>query len=190
MGWVFLGFLAVIAAVCFYFIYLKGRWRDKAFMRGADSLPLIWAKGHLPLQVLVSFDLSASWRLAILKAISQYNDKVGRRVFMNPAFPAASFSYSTPTSGAVIVRDDNGGDPKHGVTMLYPQSAPVVACIVTLPQSVDGQPLCDQIALHEFGHVLGLAHDELKESIMWPTTQGRPGALTDDDVKNLKWAYA
>jgi hypothetical protein len=190
MGWVFLGFLVLIAAICFYAIYVKGGWRDRAFMQSKDNLPLIWPKDHLPLQVLVSFDLAAHWRLAILKAVSQYNDVVGRQVFMNPAFPAASFSYSTPTSGAVIVRDDNSGDPKHGVTMLYPELPPIDACIVTLPEAVQDQALCDQVALHEFGHVLGLAHDEIRESIMWPTTQGRAGKLTDYDIKNLKWAYA
>lgn len=190
MAWLFLGFLVLIGAICFYFIYVNGSWRDAGFMKSKDRQPFIWPRDHLPLQVLISFDLSTNWRLAILKAVSQYNDAVGRQVFMNPAFPTASFSYSTPTSGAVIVRDDNGGDPKHGSTVLYPESPPVDACIVTLPQTVDEQQLCDQVALHEFGHVLGLAHDEVKSSIMWPTTQGRPGALTAYDIKNLKWAYA
>ena len=43
--------------------------------------------------------------------------------------------------------------------------------------------------LHELGHVLGLGHDRLRDSVMWPTIQGRPGSLSNKDVKCLQKAY-
>jgi hypothetical protein len=43
--------------------------------------------------------------------------------------------------------------------------------------------------LHELGHVLGLDHDRLQDSVMWPKIQERPGKLSNKDVKCIQAAY-
>lgn len=50
-----------------------------------------------------------------------------------------------------------------------------------------------QVLQHEFGHCLGLAHDDFTQSIMYPTQaeyEGLPPTFTDSDRKLLRKLYA
>ncbi|KAF7134566.1 hypothetical protein RHSIM_Rhsim08G0060900 [Rhododendron simsii] len=56
---------------------------------------------------------------------------------------------------------------------------------------VEGSYLLETVALHEIGHLLGLAHSDVEEAIMWPyippaTIKG----LNDDDIQGIKTLYA
>jgi len=43
--------------------------------------------------------------------------------------------------------------------------------------------------LHELGHVLGMQHSDVRDSIMWPKIEERAGKLSDTDLKWLKKTY-
>ena len=47
------------------------------------------------------------------------------------------------------------------------------------------------VAVHEFGHSLGLAHSDVYGAIMWPSYEGyRPNlALHEDDIEGIQSLY-
>ncbi|XP_076901296.1 metalloendoproteinase 2-MMP-like [Bidens hawaiensis] len=48
----------------------------------------------------------------------------------------------------------------------------------------------ETLALHEIGHLLGLAHSEVENAIMWPTfTSGVTKGLNFDDVQGIRALY-
>ena len=49
----------------------------------------------------------------------------------------------------------------------------------------------DWVAIHEFGHSLGLEHSNVQESIMYPWYKGyiRDIQLTNDDIKGIQALY-
>ena len=49
----------------------------------------------------------------------------------------------------------------------------------------------DWVAVHEFGHSVGLAHSSVRESIMYPWYKGyfENIALSDDDIQGIQAMY-
>ena len=50
----------------------------------------------------------------------------------------------------------------------------------------------DWVAVHEFGHSLGLEHSSVRESIMYPWYKGYQGPnieLTQDDIQGIRALY-
>lgn len=47
----------------------------------------------------------------------------------------------------------------------------------------------ETVALHEIGHLLGLAHSDVPGSVMFPTYQGQRRALAQDDIDGIRSLY-
>jgi hypothetical protein len=47
----------------------------------------------------------------------------------------------------------------------------------------------ETVALHEIGHLLGLAHSDVPGSVMFPTYQGQRRALSQDDIDGIRALY-
>ncbi len=45
------------------------------------------------------------------------------------------------------------------------------------------------MAVHEFGHALGLAHSTVNSAVMWPMYGNPFDKLDDDDIEGIQVAY-
>ena len=45
------------------------------------------------------------------------------------------------------------------------------------------------VAIHEIGHILGLAHSTLEGSVMWPLLQNGLQTLHQDDINGIQTLY-
>ncbi|KAI8541555.1 hypothetical protein RHMOL_Rhmol08G0071100 [Rhododendron molle] len=56
---------------------------------------------------------------------------------------------------------------------------------------VEGSYHLETVALHEIGHLLGLAHSDVEEAIMWPSIPAATiKGLNDDDIQGINTLYA
>jgi hypothetical protein len=177
-------------------IVTKGGWKDRGFMRTDDGKhPLCWLKSSLPIACLVHPDAPLAWRATYHAAALRLNAAVGTMLFDPVAQePPLNYSLSGPVPAGFILlcTSEPAGELQvdHGHTSLRwgRSDGRIFSCVVTVPTET---PQRAAVMLHELGHVLGLDHDELTSSIMFPTLGSRqdPGELSDEDILRLKKAY-
>lgn len=146
---------------------------------------LKWQKNQLPLTYFITLDKNTeTYRNSITKGADLWNSEIGPMFKLvnkeSDAIVKVSWG-SVPTSG------HSGGYTSHAGT-----TGPTGATIV-LSEPSDLHAVY-RYATHEFGHVLGLAHDEAPRSIMYPTQPGMTNELTfvlpsDADKKLLRGLY-
>ena len=77
------------------------------------------------------------------------------------------------------------GQPTFG-----PWSRPTKSAIVTFPRRKDLTPEVRKfVALHELGHVLGLAHDLNRDSVMFEDSYDRPAGIMPVDITRIRRVY-
>jgi len=162
---------------------------DEGFLRVEGGFELKWLPGDMPIPCTHD-QVPASWLELYDKARKEVRDKVGRELFG----PCVAWQLERPfpayMSGSVTLHavklDDNGGST---VLRWAKDSGQVLSADVKLnTDSLERYRY--RIVIHELGHVLGLTHDRLQDSIMFPAVNVRPGTLSTTDVKHLKAAYA
>lgn len=168
---------------------------DNGFMH-RDGKPLLWPVGER-IEVYIAPDIETHWKGLVAAACGFYNDAIGYPIFLHPeeAIPEMSRTFNGPNrahikSITLVIIGER--DPFHGDTDLRydTRTGKVLNALVTLPRSGHSYEDALRVAVHEFGHVLGLDHDRSADSIMYPRTHGAPQRLLGTDVARLRRAYA
>lgn len=180
----FIGMLSaciVMAVLCFQFGD-ESPYADAGWLK-AGGQPRLWD--------LSAFPLGVHYTELPPEAVSTLVD-VTRRI--NLLVGLDLFSYPVPTTtadakpGVVTVISDEGVDPNHASTVFAPEFPPTRAALVTIPV-VRQRTHMQAILFHEMGHVLGLAHDDSRNSIMNARLNLRPVTYTTADIALLRQAY-
>jgi len=142
-----------------------------------DGLPLAW-KVRINVQVFPLAD--AYWGVEIEAALLVWNSVVGRNVFVRT---------STAPDLVVLIAELPEGNA--GMTSCWydPRTGEIGQAIVGIDDEL-GPRSAYRVLVHEFGHALGLTHDDTDtESVMHPTAV--PGAwyIRSDDAEYVRNLY-
>jgi hypothetical protein len=149
------------------------------------TTPLKWSKADLPLTYYIDFDETHKVYVeSVTTAALAWNREIGAEVFKR----AEDKSKAKVLVQWGSVRDNAGGSTQHTGDDSGPKQA-----VVTLVDASDVRAV-HRYAMHELGHVLGLAHDDFKSSVMYPIAPGMTEEMTfilpsDADKKLLQETY-
>ncbi len=159
--------------------------QDKGFM--ADRR---WPLVDLPVAVWFAPGLPETLQQAWEVAAATWEKAVGRELFMRGIPAPAELDLDKLPQGNVVLRTSEATgamQADHGSTELVedPHRVLTFKCArVTLPWPLAAQlqkPMC----LHEQGHLFDLAHDERRDSIMYPTLQAL-GTVSEADADRVR----
>lgn len=168
----------------------KGRWADRGLMV-RDGHKLRWNLEALPLAVWYSADLPAPWVDAWLRAAAEIGKAVGKRVlFLLPLQSPPELDMDKVVGISLRPDTEQVVDKRHASTVLRwdKLTGQIYTAAITFPELDDADQIY-AVTLHEACHALGLDHDEIRDSIMFPSLQDRPQALTDHDEALLRKVY-
>lgn len=176
---------------------------DEGFLKGKDGKVLIWAKSDIPLTCMYE-DAVGGHQYEMDLARDLIVKKVGSVIGICDPWTVKDPFPKKPVKGAILLNlgtpaDVHGDgvyvsspwDPAHGgTTQLYSdkETGKIYGAIIYVDPMVPKE-LRQRVWLHEFLHALGLDHDRLQSSIMYPTAAGRPKTLSDRDAKRLQEVY-
>jgi len=142
-----------------------------------------WAKSQFPLTVSVMAGAEQVNSGSVKTAVENFNRQLGfGALVLNQQNASVQLILDAPSEPGWI---DAGGDVRFRRNAAGVLSASMRICnpgdIATL----------HKVLLHEFGHVMGLAHDDFEDSAMWPTIGGERLGLrfTDGDRAILRRLY-
>jgi len=195
-------FLAISIAVPYAVITRQG---DEGFLKDPQGRDIKWPKSSFPLICIYAESVKDSHLELYDKARREYNDRVGIELF-GPCIPWLVPNSVAPkyADGGLLLRVERPPEEQKrlvdGVVIVVETPWKIHPGGRALPLSRKDQPNIivavpvwiapahadnPSVWLHELGHALGLKHDRLRDSIMWPIIQDRPGRLSDKDVSAL-----
>lgn len=151
------------------------------------GLPLYWALNQYPLTLVIRPEIPTELRTRIVMAANVWNLVVGYTIFeIGPDRLTELSSRNTIVITGPL--SESFGDHTLGLTSL---GANVMSGVIQHAQmelltNLSG-PKAFQIALHELGHALGLAHDhEDPLSVMYPYYLTDKAILRENDIQYVK----
>jgi hypothetical protein len=180
--------LTAVVSIAWAVITREG---DEGFMRVEGGLELKWQAADTPIPCLHD-GVKADWLELYEQARKEVREKVGRDLF-GPCIAWQLTDKGLPkyASGNLTLRVQQLDDPDHGgstVLRWHKADGRILSADVRLNSDAAAK-VRYRIMIHELGHVLGLMHDRLQDSVMFPAVNVRPGTLSTTDVKHLKTAY-
>ncbi len=167
--------------------------RDNGMLKGPKG-HLRWDKADLPLVLFVQSSLSPYYVEQLKHAVIEIEDAVGRALFVivEGAEEAENITKGSQMSrGCVLVQVSAKDVPPlaAGVASVKNRksTAKIISAIVSLRGDL-GYTAVEPVIRHELLHVLGLAHDEIPRSIMYPRTRGGQ-VITEKDRGILRKLY-
>jgi len=164
-------------------------WKNGVADYSGECQELKWRKSQLPLKYYIAFDEDhKSYIESVDKGAELWNKEIGVNLFQKTSDEKSASVLVTWGSYESGSDDCSAGHVSHTGDADGPQSAHVV---LKNPSDVHA---VYRYATHEFGHVLGLAHDEAPRSIMYPQQPDVTDEMTfvlpsDYDKKLLKEMY-
>ena len=196
-------FLLVLVLLPFAILTRAG---DEGFIKSSldKSKNLTWAKHHIPIFCLAHPNIEPTHLAFYNKAIHEINREIDLKL-LEPCTPWGIESSSFPKNpvpgynlirigqaeikpNEIIVESTLDPDPA-GTTKLYESKKDpgyIYGATIHISKEHSNNYA---VWLHEILHSLGLAHDRVKGSIMWPVIQERSGILSKKDIKHLKQTY-
>lgn len=192
-----IGITAFVIAVVGVIVAIvkKGFWKDHGMMKSEKTgKPLRWETGRLPIGVMYAVDVDLRWLTLWRQAVAYFQMAVSRRtLFMRLVEgPHVNADAWLPVGYLLIRQDVAQRNPttEHRYDL---ETGIIGKARLTLPPWDDVHSALRMPALmHEVGHILGLAHDEHPESIMYyqlPLDRV-PGKLSSADKALLNKWYA
>lgn len=168
---------------------LLGGVVDSGFILTKYDAEVHWDESELPIKIILDFKMRG-WKPEVDAAIETWNYTIGRDVFEfagyldtgpDDNYAVAPYVFVKPgkTSYTMLNYDHKTGRLKNANVFLSGDYSKELA----LER--------DFMVTHEFGHVLGLDHDNIKISIMRPNLYGGPLLIhiTNSDVAALMAMY-
>lgn len=159
-------------------------WRGDMANYGGDCEEVKWKKSQMPLKYHIDFGPDHKvYTTSVLEGIKTWNREIGdvfvRTLDISKADVRVSWGDAEPgcSAGHTIHRGGPGN----------------LSADVVLKEPSDTHAVF-RFAAHEFGHVLGLEHDEAPRSIMYDTQPGMTQEMkfvlpSDSDKKMLRELY-
>lgn len=197
-GWLIVGLSVATLTLIVVMNVIRDRKKRPLVDHGMLPGLLMWPEGSVPFMVLLDTDIVPTERLndALDWALTFWRDQVSPELFAAPG--------EVPEGGKTIpiMDSEKWSDwptqerctKRFGYTNLIQLKDELWSAAVyidtTMIQEMADRDLRRGIA-HELGHVLGLAHDDMEESIMYHSVStGATPIVTEGDITMLRALYA
>lgn len=166
---------------------------DGGSTRSRNGTEMYWAPEDFPLRVIVDEDVDPITYLSVLVATIEWNNAVGHELF--EVFTAPTEDINPRECRTIIVRrydiqevlnTPEVWDAFHrGRT--HPGSSQFCLGYIAMDDEPSDEWLIP-IFVHELGHSLGLAHDGIESSIMYPTIRGSrvTKSIQEEDIRRVR----
>ena len=193
--------LAILLTAATMLVYaIATREGDVGLMTNTKGKPLRWKS--TPITCIYDSDKMTS--PDALNTYDRVREKINSRFsknFIGPCIPwALERDMPKVINGEMILNISQPPEPEEGV-IVYDPFEPKAGGTAHIMEGEDGHIAAavlyiypdavgdERVWLHELGHIMGLAHDRRRDSVMYPTLTDRGRDLSEKDIKYLREAY-